>query len=590
MSTQSRAKAKAPRQSEPPVVETAPPVEPSLDDPLAEAESAGSGQSPGLYDQVLRDAEELRAKPYAAATELQVLRQHAKGRMTVWERIDVLQDKGSSPTILYQNWGKNLDGASIITAVVQIRGRDVALYGHDFTVRAGSMDATNGRKLANVIYLAANRGVPLIGMNDSAGAFVPAGVGGLDGYAEAFTALRKVSGIVPSIMCMFGFNAGGGSYLPRQGSFMIQPAGTFFGLTGPGVVKSALGEDVTPDDLGGPKVHGASGVSDLTVADEVAALRTAQRLLSYLPDSNQVAPPFEETSDPLERRTAEIETLLRKALNSPTGFSTPFDVSILIQQVCDHGDYFELQPDRARNAVTAFGRLGGHVVGFVANNSAVASGQIDIDAAYKIARFVRFCSIYNVPVIFMEDTTGFLPGRDQETRGIVQAGRAMLDSIIDLRTPRLLLIVRNAFGGAYAAFNSFATGADIVLALPTTRVAVMGTAGKEYTYKRDLQQVRAAATTRAREGAAERIAAGEPADQARRNAEKEAADWLKAQEAEFNRRYERELMNPREALSLGSISEIVLPGDLRAVLAQHLRFLLAHYTPGPWQSVQREFH
>ncbi len=389
---------------------------------------------------------------------------------------------------------------------------------------------------------------------------------------------------------MFGFNAGGGAYLPRQGSFMIQPAGTFFGLTGPGVVKSALGEDVTPDDLGGPKVHGASGVSDLTVADEVAALRTAQRLLSYLPDSNKVKPAYEETSDPLDRRTTEIETLLRKAFNSPTGFNTPFDASIIIQQVCDYGDYFELQPERAANAITAFGRLGGNVVGFVANNSAVASGQIDIDAAYKIARFVRFCSIYNIPVIFMEDTTGFLPGRDQESRGIVQAGRAMLDAIIDLRTPRILLILRNAFGGAYAAFNSYATGADIVLALPTTRVAVMGTAGKEYTYKRELQQVRAAAQKMAKEGTRIRTEAGMAAEQAQHEAQREANDWLKTQEADFNRRYENELMNPREALSLGSISEIVLPTDLRAVLGRNLDFLLRHYQPGPWESIQREFH
>jgi acetyl-CoA carboxylase carboxyltransferase component len=411
-------------------------------------------------------------------------------------------------------------------------------------------------------------------MNDSAGAYVPAGIGGLDGYAEAFTALRKISGIAPSVMCMFGYNAGGGSYLPRQGSFIIQPADTFFGLTGPGVIKSVLGEDVTPDDLGGPKVHGASGVADLTVADEVGALRTAERLLSYLPNSNAVAPPREPTSDPIDRKTGEIDTLLRKAFNSPTGFNTPIDVSLIIERICDHGDYFEIQPDRARNAITAFGRLNGHVVGFVANNSAVASGQIDVDAAYKIARFVRFCSIYNTPVIFIEDTTGFLPGRDQESRGIVQAGRAMLDAIIDIRTPRILLILRNAFGGAYAAFNSYATGADIVLALPTTRVAVMGTAGKEYVYKTELKSVRDTAAKRRKEGVPEA----------------EVAEWLKGEEAALNLRYERELMNPREALSLGSISAIVMPGDLRAVLGRNLEFLLRHYVPGPMQGVQREFH
>jgi acetyl-CoA carboxylase carboxyltransferase component len=324
-------------------------------------------------------------------------------------------------------------------------------------------------------------------------------------------------------------------------------------------------------------IETSSGV--LKPVGELNALRSrvstsAVRLVGYLPDSNAVAPPFEETSDPIERKTLEVDTLLRKAFNSPTGFNTPVDVSIIIERVCDHGDYFEMQPDRARNAITAFGRLGGHVVGFIANNSAVASGQIDVDAAYKIARFVRFCSIYNTPVIFIEDTTGFLPGRDQEARGIVQAGRAMLDAIIDIRTPRILLILRNAFGGAYAAFNSYATGASLVLALPTTRVAVMGTAGKEFVYKKELKELR--------DEGGRMKKAGTPAA--------EVAEWLKAQEVLLNQRYERELMNPREALSLGSISEIVMPGDLRHVLATNLGFFLRHYVPGPMQSVQREFH
>jgi acetyl-CoA carboxylase carboxyltransferase component len=544
--------------------------------------SAGSTTASGPYDEALREGQLLRARPLTAAGPVQIGRQHAKRRMTVWERLDVLRDPGTEPTILYQNWGPNLDGASIVTAIVEIGGREVAVYGHDFTVRAGSMDATNGTKLANVIRLAGRQGMPLVGMNDSAGAFVPAGIGGLDGYAEAFTALRKISGVVPSIMCMFGYNAGGGSYLPRQGSFMIQPSHTFFGLTGPGVVKSVLGEDVTADELGGPGVHGQSGVSDLTVRDEVGALRTARRLLSYLPGNNHEFAPYQETSDPIDRPTGEINTLLRKAFNSPTGFNTPIDVSIILQQICDHGDYFELQPQRARNTITAFGRLGGHVVGFVCNNSAVASGQIDVDAAFKNSRFIRFCNLYNIPVIFMEDTTGFLPGRDQESRGIVQAGRAMLDSIIDLRTPRLLLIIRNAFGGAYAAFNCYAVGADHVMALPTTRVAVMGPAGKDFVYKKEVREVRAQAKLRVQEA----IAAGA----SKEDAHAEAAAWLKEQEAAFSARYEKELMNPKEALSLGSISEIVMPTDVRASLAKSLNFYLSHYTPEPFGGVQREFH
>jgi acetyl-CoA carboxylase carboxyltransferase component len=542
----------------------------------------------GVYEEAMKEGWDLIQRPIHSVSIDQIEKQHSKKRMTVWERIRVLTDK--EPNVLFQNWGKNLDGASLVTAVLDIQGRDVACYGHDFTVRAGSIDATNGTKLAKIFRLAGEKGIPLIGMNDSAGAFVPAGVGGLDGYAEAFTALRKISGIVPTIMCMFGFNAGGGSYLPRQGSFVIQPSNTFFGLTGPGVVKSVLGEDITPEELGGPKVHGASGVADLTVVDELAALRQAVRLLGYIPGNNHVFAPYQPTSDPLDRKTWEINTLLKKAFNSPTGFNTPFEVSIIIQQVCDYGDYFELQPERAREVVTAFGRLGGHVVGFVANNSAVASGQIDCDSAIKIARFVRFCNIYNIPIIFMEDTTGFLPGREQEARGIVQAGRSMLDAIVDVRTPRILLILRNAFGGAYASYNNYPTGADLVLALPTTRLAVMGPAGKEFVYKDDLRKIRGALADFLKKGIQQRTAAGMDGGEAKREAEKEATEWLKVQEAALNRRYEKELMNPKEGLGLGSISSIVLPTDLRRVLGENLVFLLRHYQPSAMGGPQREFH
>jgi acetyl-CoA carboxylase carboxyltransferase component len=542
----------------------------------------------GRYEATLRRGAELREKPFMAAGSRNRLRQHLKGRMTVWERIRYLAD--DTPHVLYQNWGPNLDGASLVTAIMSVNGRDVAVYGHDFTVRAGSMDATNGKKLARLFELAAKRRIPVVGLNDSAGAYIPAGVGGLDGYADAFTALRKISGIVPSIMCMFGFNAGGGSYLPRQGSFLIQPKKTFFGLTGPGVVKSVLGEDITPDELGGPMVHSQTGVTDFVVEDEVAALRKVKELLRYLPDSNQSLAPYRETSDPIDRRTVDVDILLKKAFNSPTGFNTPFDISIMIQQLCDHGDFLETQADRARNTVTALGRMGGNVVGFVANNSAVASGQIDIDAAYKNARFIRFCNLYNIPVIFLEDTTGFLPGREQEHRGIVQAGRAMLDAIVDLRTPRFLVLVRNAFGGAYASYNNYATGADFVVALPTTRVAVMGPAGVEYVYKDELKKIRANRDARIQAESEARVAQGLSVTEASEEAALAVDALIKAEEASLAQRYEQEIMNPDEALSLGSISEIVMPADLRHVLARQMAFCLRHYQPGPMQSVQREFH
>jgi acetyl-CoA carboxylase carboxyltransferase component len=503
---------------------------------------------PGLHESSLSAGHDLLERPRTAAGVVNIEKQHLKKRMTVWERIEVLADRGTEPTILFQNWGPNLDGASLVTGIVQINGRDVAVYGHDFTVRAGSMDATNGKKLARLFELAAKRMIPLVGMNDSAGAYVPAGVGGLDGYAEAFTALRKISGIVPSIMCMFGFNAGGGSYLPRQGSFLIQPNETFFGLTGPGVVKSALGEDVTADELGGPSVHSQSGVTDFVVPDEVSALQKVKQLLNYLPNNNSELAPFQPTSDPTDRKTWDIDLLLRKAFNSPTGFNTPFDIGIVIQQLCDHGDFFEIQPERARNTICALGRMGGNVIGFVANNSAVSSGQIDIAAAYKNSRFIRFCNIYNIPIIFMEDTTGFLPGTEQERGGIVQAGRAMLDSIVDLRTPRFLVIVRNAFGGAYASYNNYPTGADLVVALPSTRLAVMGPGGGvEFMYKKELREIRSTVPKRIATELDQQLANGVEKSEAEKLAQSSANRWAIEPEALLSSRYEAELMNPNGA-------------------------------------------
>ena len=542
----------------------------ALNNPLAPppAERKTDG---GIYDAALAMGESLHEKPLEGGGVARVRTQHAKHRMTVWERLKVLSQ--DDPMILWRNWGPELDGASIVTGILDIDGRDVAVYGHDFTVRAGSMDATNGAKLARLIYMAGEKGIPLIGMNDSAGAFVPAGVGGLDGYSEAFTALRKISrrGAF-AVSLMFGYNAGGGAYLPRQGSFMIQCDETFIGLTGPGVVKSVLGEDVTADELGGPNVHGQSGVADLVTTDELGSLRTAVRLLGYLPDDNHSHAPFHATSDPTDAHTDDEDSLFRRTFNSPAGMNAPMDITLYLQQVCDHGEFFEIQPQRARNMVTAFGRLGGWVTGFVANNSAVASGQIDIDAALKATRFIRFCNLYNIPLIFIEDTTGFLPGTEQERRGIIQAGRKLLDAIIDIRTPRLTMIIRNAFGGAYAAYNSHFTGADLVFAMPMARVAVMGAAGKDFVFKDEMRTI----------AAAHKKALADGADPAEADRERDAAL------AVLTTRYEDQLMNPKEALSLGSVSRIVQPGESRAVLARNLDFLMRRYTPAPMGGPQRE--
>ncbi|AYV54352.1 acetyl-CoA carboxylase carboxyltransferase subunit [Leptospira kmetyi] len=543
----------------------------SLENPFQSTSEPDVPKTRGLYEEANELGKDLLSKPLAGGGVDRILVQHSKDRMTVWERIKVLTEQ--EPNILYQNWGKSLDGASLVTGILNINGRDVAIYGHDFTLRAGSMDATNGSKLARLIYMAGEHGIPLIGMNDSAGAYVPAGVGGLDGYSEAFTALRKISGVVPSLMLMFGFNAGGGAYLPRQGSFMIQCDNTFFGLTGPGVVKSVLGEDISADDLGGPKVHGQSGVVDIVTGDELGSLRTALRLLSYLPDNNHSFAPFHPTSDPTDRFIYEEEILFKKTFNSPTGMNTPFDITLYLQNICDHGQYFEIQGQRSRNLVTAFGRIGGHVVAFVANNSAVSSGQIDISAARKGTRFIRFCNLYNIPIVFLEDTTGFLPGKEQEQNGIVLEGRKLLDSIIDIRTPRLTLIIRNAFGGAYACFNSYHVGADMVFALPTARIAVMGPAGKDYVYKDEVSAIQREYQENVKKGMSE----------------KEAIVARDKKLQVLSTQYEKELMNPKEALSLGSVSRIVLPGTTRSILFQNLDYLIRHYKPAPLSGPQREF-
>ena len=542
------------------------PLDPKTSKKVSEKETPAM-----LYEQMLKRGEELLEKPLRGGGESRVRVQHSKGRMTVWERIKVLTT--AEAHITFQNWGAELDGAGIVTGILNIDGRDVAVYGHDFTVRAGSMDATNGSKIARLILMAGEHGIPLIGMNDSAGAYVPAGVGGLDGYSEAFSAMRKISGIVPSILLMFGYNAGGGAYLPRQGSFVIQPENTFFGLTGPDVVREALGEDITADDLGGPKVHSKSGVVDLTAPDELGALRTALRLLRYLPDNNYTAPPFRTTSLSMDEYVEEEAILLHKTFTNPvTGFNTPFDMRLFLQQLVDYGDYFEFQEVRAKQLTTAFGRMGGNVVGFIANNSAFASGNIDTESSRKGAKFIRFCNLYNIPVIFLEDVSGYAPGSEQERAGVVQAGRELLDAIVDLRVPRLTLIVRNAFGGAYCAWNSYHVGGDFVFALPSARIAVMGPAGRQYVYKDEFREILKIYQQSLDSGVEEH----------------EAAIVRDKAMAKLTLRYERELLNPEEALRLGSVSSIVMPGHSRKVLGNTLCYLLRHYQPSAMNGPQRE--
>ena len=438
-------------------------VTPSLRNPFGAGDQpAGAGTPRGPYEEAVEEGQQLRARPRTAAGLVQIGRQHAKDRMTVWERIDMLRDPGTEPTVLYQNWGPNLDGASIVTAIVRIKGRSVAVYGHDFTVRAGSMDATNGTKLANLIRLAGEQGLPLIGMNDSAGAFVPAGIGGLDGYAEAFTALRKISGVVPSIMCMFGYNAGGGSYLPRQGSFMIQPVPYVLRLDRARASSSPCSARTSrPTSSAGPACTVKAACRISRFSDEVGALRTASASAQLpCPETITNLAPYQETSDPIDRPTgrdrhaASTKRSIRRLASTRRSTSaSSFSRSATTATTSS------FSPSARGTPITAFGRLGGQVVGFVCNNSAVSSGQIDVDAAFKNSRFIRFCNLYNIPgdllgrydwlpawVAIRRAAASCRRGGPCSTRSLICAHRA------------LLLIIRNAFGGAYAAFNCYATG------------------------------------------------------------------------------------------------------------------------------------
>ena len=421
--------------------------------------------------------------------------------------------------------------------------------------------------------MAGEHGIPLIGMNDSAGAYVPSGVGGLDGYSEAFAAMRRISGVVPSIQLMFGYNAGGGSYLPRQGSFVIQPENTFFGLTGPEVVREALGEDISAEDLGGTKIHSRSGVVDITAPDEKEALLYSLQLLSYLPDNNFSSPPFKSNDLNLDDYIEEEAILLQKTFSdSANGLNTPLDMRLFIQNFLDFGQYFEIQKVRAKQLITAFARIGGHVIGLVANNSAFESGNIDTNSSRKGSKFIRFCNLFNIPIIFLEDVSGYAPGSEQEKMGIVQAGRELLDSIVDLRVPRLTLIIRNAFGGAYCAWNSYHVGSDFVFALPSARIAVMGSAGKKFVYKDEFKEIM--------KNFNQNIDSGMK--------KQEALSIRENSMAQLSSRYEQEFLNPEEALRLGSVSRIIMPGDSRKILGNTLCYLLRHYSPSPMGGIQKE--
>ena len=424
----------------------------------------------------------MREESLAGGGEERIAAQHAKGKLTARERIDFLVDEGSFVEIdrfvthRCRDFGmerQKVLGDGVVTGHATIDGRPFYLYSQDFTVFGGSLSETHAEKICKVMDQALKVGVPIVGLNDSGGARIQEGVKSLGGYAEIFWRNTQASGVVPQLSAILGPCAGGAVYSPAITDFIAMVEGTsYMHITGPDVVKTVTHEVVTSEDLGGAEVHSSrSGVASFTAPDDRACMSLLRRLFSYLPLNNAEGPPFLATDDPRDREEARLDTLV------PEDAGKPYDMHEVIGLVVDVGSFLEVHAGFARNIVVGFARLGGHVVGIVANQPAVLAGCLDISASLKGARFIRFCDAFNVPLVTFEDVPGFLPGTDQEHGGIILHGAKLLYAYCEATVPKLTVITRKAYGGAYDVMSSKHVRGDLNLAWPNAQIAVMGAAG-----------------------------------------------------------------------------------------------------------------
>jgi propionyl-CoA carboxylase beta chain len=420
--------------------------------------------------------------------------QHAAGKLTARERVDLLVDPGSfeeTDALVEHDCrdfgmdGKKIPGDGVVTGHGRVDGRPVFLFANDFTVFGGSLSESNARKICKIMDLAVKVGAPIVGINDSGGARIQEGVGSLAGYADIFLRNTLASGVVPQLSLIMGPCAGGAVYSPAITDFVIMTEKTsYMFITGPDVIKTVLHEDISKEDLGGAHTHASvSGVAHFTAADDAKALATAKALLSYLPSNNMEEPPFRPSSDPPDRMDESLNALV------PENPNLPYDIKSLIQAVLDDHVFLEVHREFAQNLVVGFGRLGGKVVGVVANQPAYLAGVLDIKSSLKGARFVRFCDAFNIPLVTFEDVPGFLPGRDQEHGGIIVHGAKLLYAFAEATVPKITVITRKAYGGAYCVMASKHIRADVNLAFPTAEIAVMGPDGAvNILFKKELSQ------------------------------------------------------------------------------------------------------
>lgn len=408
--------------------------------------------------------------------------QHKRGRMTARERIDMMLDKGSfreiDAFVVHRARDYGLDqqkfpGDSVVTGWGTIGGKLVYVFSQDFTVFGGSLGEVHAEKICKIMDMASKHGAPVIGLNDSGGARIQEGVVALGGYADIFLRNTLSSGVIPQISVIMGPCAGGAVYSPALTDFIIMVRkSSYMFITGPEVVKTVTHEEVSFEELGGADVHSeTSGVCHLAADSEPDALYLVQKLLSYLPQNNMEDPPFIATGDDPLRQEEALDTIV------PEEPGKPYDIKDVIHLIVDNGEFFEIQEAYAQNIVIGFARLGGHSIGIIANQPAVLAGVLDINASEKAARFVRFCDAFNVPLLTFEDVPGFLPGIDQEHGGIIRSGAKLLYAYCEATVPKLTVVTRKAYGGAYCVMSSKHIRGDVNLAWPTAEIAVMGPDG-----------------------------------------------------------------------------------------------------------------
>ncbi|RJP53837.1 MAG: acyl-CoA carboxylase subunit beta [Anaerolineaceae bacterium] len=424
---------------------------------------------------------ELQAQSRLGGGQARIDAQHKKGRLTARERLDLLLDKGSfrevDPFVVHRTNDFGLDeqkimSDSVVTGWGTVEGRLVYVYSQDFTVFGGSLGEVHAEKICKIMDMAMKNGAPVIGLNDSGGARIQEGVVALGGYADIFLRNTMASGVIPQISAIMGPCAGGAVYSPALTDFIFMTRNTsYMFVTGPDVVKTVTHEEVTQEELGGAGVHSEkSGVCHVAADSEADTLYLIRKLLGYLPQNNMEDPPFVSGDDPLR---------MEEGLNSivPNDANKPYDIKEVIGMIVDNGQFFEIHENYAQNIVVGFAHLGGHPVGIIANQPAVLAGVLDIDASEKAARFVRFCDAFNFPIITFEDVPGFLPGTYQEHHGIIRSGAKLLYAYCEATVPKLTVITRKAYGGAYCVMSSKHIRSDVNLAWPTAEIAVMGPDG-----------------------------------------------------------------------------------------------------------------